>query len=185
MEGPLGGPRLAVTRWPGPVLDEGWRARVGLRGGRLQAAWGAFLGRMPWEAFVTLTFDPKRRFPVSRELASRETFRWCSDAARLLRRPIAWAYATERHASGLWHAHILVAGAGGASWDVPRAMWQARNGHADVRRVDSPLLAALYTTKSAALEGEVVLSDTLLRYKDLLRPSITAGLHPQEPISKV
>jgi hypothetical protein len=42
--------------------------------GRLVKAWGEFFGRVPWEWFVTLTVDPKRRFPISRELVSREAF---------------------------------------------------------------------------------------------------------------
>jgi hypothetical protein len=59
-------------------------------------------------------------------------------------------------------------------------MWEARNGHAHVQPVYEALGIVLYTTKAASLDGEVVLSDTMLRYRNLLRPSITAGLHPRE-----
>ncbi len=184
MEGSLGGPRMAVTRWPRPIVDEGWRARLRLRGEELKAAWSAFLGRVPWEWFVTLTFDPKVRFAVSRELASREAFRWLNDVARAWRKPIAWAYSTERGKSGRWHAHVLVAGAGRTSFGGAGVIWRERNGHAHVEPVYSGHGAVLYTTKAAALEGEVVLSDTLVKYRDRLGTDATVALYRAESEAK-
>jgi len=79
-----------------------------------------------------------------------------------------WIYATERHKSGRWHAHVLAAGAGPISWDVALAIWQARNGRTDIQRISDPLSAIRYLSKTAALEGEVVFSDTILRYRMLV-----------------
>jgi hypothetical protein len=47
-------------------------------------AWIDFLSRVPWELLVTLTFDPKKVFPVNRHLADREAFEWCALLARAM-----------------------------------------------------------------------------------------------------
>ena len=172
-----GVPRLAQGRWPGPVLDERWNTRTRFYGRMLQQGWAAFLGRLPWAAFVTLTFNPKRRFPVSAELADKEAFRWCGLLGYVVRRPVAWLYVVERHASGRWHAHVLIAGASLGAVQGVAAFWKARNGRAHARRVDNSHKAVLYSTKEAALRGEVVLSDTVTLYKPVLGPFNTAELH--------
>ena len=94
----------------------------------LREAWPAFLGPLGWEYFATLTFDPKRVFPVSRALADREAHWWCGLLGRLCHRAVGWLYALERGAGGLWHAHALVIGAKGLNWRLTADLWQARNG---------------------------------------------------------
>src|SRR5262249_52989821 len=140
------------------------RRNGGLRGQELAQAWGQFLGRIPWQSFVSLTFDPKRRFPVDRDLASREACRWCDLVAYATRRPIGWAVAAERGRGGLWHAHALLAGTSVKALDGPVAIWNARNGHAHVQRVQSVTGVAMYSAKDVAHGGEVMVSDTLGRF---------------------
>ena len=49
-----------------------------------------------------------------------------------------------------------------------------RNGRVHVQRVDDTKKAVLYTTKDAALSGDMVLSDTMSRYRNRLtdRPRV-------------
>lgn len=139
-----------------------WRERDRLRGVAIAGAWNDYLGRIPWQLAATLTFDPKRVFPVSRELASREAFWWLGLLARVCRRPVAWAYVTERSTNGLWHAHAVLADAGRPNRRTLESVWRMRNGHARIKPVHSVVGIALYTTKQAT-DGEVVLSDTVTR----------------------
>ena len=145
-----------------------WRERDRLRGAPLARVWGEFLGRVPWQLSATLTFDPKRVFPVPRALASREVYWWLGVVAHLCRRPVAWAYVTERGRSGLWHGHALLAGAGRPNRRTIEGIWRMRNGQAVIKPVHSAKGVALYATKQAT-DGEVVLSDTvtLTRFKAL------------------
>lgn len=129
------------------VNDDG-DERARLRGKELVRVWGEWLGRLPWEFFVTLTFDPKRRFPVDRELATKEAFLWLGVVGYATRRPIAWAYAVERGKSGLWHAHALVIGAGNQNWKTLEGVWRMRNGIAVVKPVHSARGISIYTTKA-------------------------------------
>jgi hypothetical protein len=157
-------PRYARTRWSRHASGQEEHAR--LRGPALQLAWGAFLGRVRWDNFVTLTFDPKRVFPVGQERAVREAVSWCNGVARALRTPVGWVVAPERTRSGQWHSHALLVGVEHEQAVALAAPWQFRNGMIDIRRVaagDSNTIA-LYTTKEAAITGEAVLSDTLGRY---------------------
>jgi hypothetical protein len=136
------------------------------RGGMLHAAWGQFLGRVPWEKFVTLTFDPSRRHGLGRRLAEAEALRWCTFLGWISRRPVGWMYAAEVGAGGMWHVHGLVVGLPLDCWPVAKTVWEKRNGRADIRSVDSPHVATLYTTKQAAETGTVVFADVLDRYLD-------------------
>ncbi len=160
--------------------NDDWRNRNSLRAGQLVRAWGGYLGRIPWQLSATLTFDPKRVFPVSRDLASRETFWWACLVARLCRRPVAWAYVVERGRSGLWHAHAVLVDAGRPNRKTLESVWRMRNGHAVVKPVRDVIGIALYTTK-LAIDGEVVLSDTvtLARFKALAQDLVVplAGEH--------
>src|SRR5687767_13302360 len=109
-------------------------ACVRVRGARVRVAWVDFLGCVHWDLLVTLTFDPKRVFPVSCSRSENEALKWCGLVGWALRHPIAWLIAPERHLSGLWHAHVLLAG-------VPRDisglanLWRMRNGHIHVQPV--------------------------------------------------
>ena len=162
-------PSLKLMRWkPSDSTGDRWGERLRLQGEQLRAAWARFLGNVPWVTMATLTFDPRKRFNVSRETASRETFRWCGLASLALRQPLAWVYATERQASGRWHTHVLLADAEPDQCKAPVAIWEARNGLADVRPVSYSHGALRYIAKEAAEEGELVLSDTITRYKAFL-----------------
>ena len=135
-----------------------------LRGAMVQPAWGQFLGRVPWEQFETLTFDPARRHGLGRRLAAAEALRWCAFLAWISRRPVGWMHAAEVGAGGMWHVHVPVVGLPRDCWPVAKTVWEKRNGRADVRSVDSPHVATLYTTKQAAETGTVVFADVLDRY---------------------
>ncbi len=159
-------------------------ARV--RGSELVNAWGDFLGRIPWEVFFTLTFDPQRIFPVGEKRAGREAAWWVGHVACILRRPIGWAYVVERGRGGMWHAHMLIVGAGRSSWGAAISAWEARNGHAHVGEVWRSPGIAMYTSKDVRHGGEVVLSDTstLERYRNALKPMVLVPLHAELSVSK-
>lgn len=149
-------------------VNDDWRERERLNGRALAQAWSGYLGRIPWEWSATLTHDPRRVFPVNRELASKEAHWWLGLVAHVSRRPVAWAYVVERSRNGLWHTHALLAGVGRPDRRVLEGVWRVRNGHAVIKRVRDVRGVALYTTKQAT-DGEVVLSDTvtLARFGDL------------------
>ena len=150
----------------------------------IHEAWGAFIGRVPWEWLATLTFDSAKSglSSVSRELADRETHWWCGHVARVYRSRIAYVYAIERHQSGSHHGHVLFVGLPATlgrdgvltirgrkvpdpRWEGSSLAWRERNGHIVIQRVNgSGSRVALYTSKSLADDtGELVLSDTLTR----------------------
>ena len=148
-----------------------------VRGAELLMAWLQFVGRIPWQVLVTLTFDPKRVYPVNRRRAEKEAERWCEDIARTLRSPhAAWVIAPERCANGQWHVHVLLVGIR----DLPAFahLWQLRNGKIDIRPVRDEAGAVLYTTKEAALLGRVSLSPALRHYRDRLSTFPTVLLYP-------
>lgn len=144
----------------------------------LQRAWGEWLGRVPWNVMVTGTFDEKRVRRPSQRLADKEAFWWCGLLGKLSRRSVTWIYVTERGAGGSWHMHALVVGTDGMSWDVPVGCWGTRNGHMDVRDVYDGVGAALYCCKSEGRTSEVVLSDTMTRYREQLHPNVVVALYP-------
>lgn len=170
---------MRTTRWPQRNSAAEWPGRMRLKRQRLARAWSRFLGRVPWEWFITLTFDSDRAVPIGQLRADRDAFWWFGQTSHLLRRPIAWVYAPERRPTGMWHVHALLAG-GVARRDLnaPAAMWKARNGFVDIRRVSARFGAALYTTKQAALTGDVVLSDTLAKYRNCLGEEVLVPLFP-------
>jgi len=164
----------------GKNRDESVRGGPPLRGESLKQAWADWLGHLPWQLFVTLTFDPKIVFPVTAVHASKEAFWWCGQTARLLRSPVGWLYAVERGRSGQWHAHALLIGTRRQLGCGPEAIWRQRNGIIDVRPVYDAARVVLYTTKEAARTGEIVLSDTMRRYLPVTRPHVVVALHPTE-----
>lgn len=172
---------MLTTRWPIPRSAGELRGRHRLRRRTLQRAWAEFLGRFPWQWFVTLTFDPRRSFPVGHKAADREAYWWCSQVEHLLRRPVAWVYAPERGATGTWHVHVLLMGIPTTrELRAPTSLWTARNGRFDARPVSCASGALLYTTKEAALTGEVVVCDTLGSYRHLLTEHETVRLAPND-----
>ena len=169
---------MCVTKWPDARAGDDWRCRDRIRVRDLRRGWGLFLGRLPWRAFVTLTFDPAKAFPVGEMKASSEAFWWCGQTGRLLRRPIGWIYATERGRHGQWHAHALFTGLDVGELKAASMMWRERNGAIKCQRVSDVAGVALYTTKDAAMRGEIVWSDTLARYRDDLQIAQCVALHP-------
>jgi hypothetical protein len=165
------------TIWFEPRDD--WRERHRLGGDALRRAWGLGLGRIPWEVFVTLTFNPRLVRDVTRELASREAFWWLCHVARLRRRPVVWACAVERHKIEGWHAHAVLENLGRPGWDNLLGPWRERNGNAHVEPVYGSSGIAMYTTKQAAY-SEVMLSDTITRWKaKSLASPIVVRLEPE------
>lgn len=162
---------MLTTRWPAQAPGDDWGRRHRLRKYEIVDAWAEFLASVPWQFFVTLTFDPRKQFPVSGAAASREAFWWCNQTSRLVRRPLGWIYAPERGGSGQWHAHALIVG-GPSTLTEAAGMCTARNGRIDIRQIHDVRGATLYASKQAALSGEIVLSDTLPRYRDVRAASL-------------
>jgi hypothetical protein len=131
-----------------------------------------------WQTFATLTFDPDKVYPVGHMKAEREAFWWCGQTGRLLRRPVGWIYAAERGRCGQWHVHALVIGGLASELKGASMMWEERNGRIDCRDVTDATGVSLYTSKQAALHGNIVLSDTLARYREAVHTSETVRLHP-------
>jgi hypothetical protein len=148
-------------------------------GAELQQAWDEFLGGLPWDWFVTLTFDPNRVYPVGQERAAREAVKWCETVAASLRRPVGWLVAVERSRSGQWHAHVLLIGTLGPI-DAAVGLWQVRNGRVDVRLVTQASGAVLYASKDAYQTGAIYVSDTLGLYLASTMKGETVRLHPAQ-----
>ncbi len=153
-----------TTKWPCSTKGQGGSNHLRVRRGELQTAWVALLRGVPWRHFVTLTFDPKRRFPINSKLATRDALTWCGYLGWAFRRPVAWLIAPERGRSGQWHSHVLIAGAP-SDLSCVASIWQQRNGHFHSRTIDNQTRAVLYSTKEAALSGEILFSDTVGLYK--------------------
>jgi len=156
----------------------------------VHTAWATWLGRVPWELFITLTFDPKRVLPVGQDKASREAVRWCNDTSRMYRKTLGWVVAPERRRSRQWHGHALMIGVPMANGKVSRlpeaaGTWRARNGHIRVDPVDRVSGVTLYTTKHAAAAGAIVLSDTLCRYRDALAAETLVCLRPESEPTQI
>lgn len=143
----------------------------------VQTGWLTFVGGVPWEWFVTLTFDPKKRWSVSRALAERETVRWCADIERYGRCPCGWMAALEQHKSGRWHAHLLLTG---VTIDLTplTALWQIRNGRADLQAAGSPVRRTLYMTKEAAAKGHILLGEGLKHFAAKLNTLPAIRVYP-------
>lgn len=179
-------PTVQTTRWPSPIRDERWRARGRVQGDDLPEAWATVFGKVPWATFWTLTFDAERRFGakgrygVGQELASREAFAWANQSARVQHKPVGWVYGTERGRNGLWHVHALTTAAPSRVNDYLTLDWQLRNGHVHSRLVTDLRSAVLYTSKEAALTGEMVFSDTMVGFSNKLNASTVVELWPDE-----
>ena len=162
--------------WPATIA-----AHARLTGTHLRDAWARFLGRFPWEWFVTLTFDPKRIFPVSRTRVEREAIWWGQSVAKACRSPVGWICAPERGRGGLWHGHVLMLEES-KDWspESTLSMWRERNGRIDAQRVTDQAGITLYTTKQAAAAGTIMLSDTLTRYQSRAGSKVVVPLCPAE-----
>lgn len=156
---------MKTTQWRTFGRRANASGHVRVRGAMLLLGWVEFMGNIPWDLLVTLTFDPKRVFPVSSTRAEKEALTWCGLFGWTFRRPVAWLIALERHQSGQWHAHVLLAGVPNDIALLAR-LWELRNGRIDVQAVSNAVGAVLYSTKEAALAGEIILSETVGKYRD-------------------
>jgi hypothetical protein len=150
-----------------------------LSGAELIDGWATWLGHFQWQWFITLTFDPKRVFPVSRTVVEREATWWSNLVAKTLRLPVGWACAPERGRGGHWHGHLVML-ATTTRWSPKTLLpvWTRRNGRIDLRPVHDLGGLGLYLTKEAAEAGTIVLSDTLVKYT----PSVTTTDPPVVPL---
>jgi hypothetical protein len=89
----------------------------------------------------------------------------------------------QRGKGGCWHAHQILIGLGKRVWSGALESWRNRNGSVDVQPVYERGGVALYTSKSVALSGEVILSDTLGRYRQNLSKAATVSLYRGEVAS--
>ena len=154
-----------------------------LRAAALRAGWGEFLTRIPWEWTVTLTFDDGKIWPVNLYRAEREVTWWGRLLAQLYRRAIGWVCALELGRTRRWHGHFLLVGLDGRSVEPAVGAWKQRNGFAQSRKVTDVPGVALYTSKQAADEGYIILSQALSRYKNHLADEPILQFHPENPTS--
>jgi hypothetical protein len=81
----------------------------------------------------------------------------------------------------MWHAHSVVIGLPERFWMPAGALWEIRNGLIDVQTIGrTPERVCLYLTKQAAMENEVVVSDTMARYASRLSAEPRVALYPCE-----
>lgn len=144
----------------------------------VSSGWADWVGVIPWKHFVTPTFDPKRRFPVGRDLAERETFELCGLMCRASRRQLPWLFAVERGRSGLWHSHLLLTNVPEAALDTGLRYWESRNGRVDNRDVSEAQKLLRYITKEAGGLGNVCCSDNLGALVTSVRQELEAAAAP-------
>jgi hypothetical protein len=173
----LGSRHWKTQAWPRYIATE-----THLSGADLINGWATWLGHFPWQWFATLTFDPKRVYPVSQTVVEREASRWCQLVGRTVRLQVGWVCAPERGRGGQWHAHVVML-ANSETWSPTAALpvWETRNGRIDLRPVHDLRGLGLYLTKDAAEAGTIVLSDTLVKYK----PSVPTPSLPVVPLVTV
>jgi ParB/RepB/Spo0J family partition protein len=63
-------------------------------------------------------------------------------------------------------------------------MWQQRNGRLDVRAVTDAPGIVLYTAKSAALSGDIYVSETVIRYRDQLQHAPIIALYRDHGVAQ-
>jgi hypothetical protein len=168
------------SSWPTGLARTSGHRVVRVRNPLLQLGWMEFVSAIPWEWFVTLTFDPKKVWSVSRDTAARETIRWFGDVERYFRRHIGWLAALEQHKSGRWHSHGLLAGVP-ARLDPLVAIWEGRNGRAEVQPAGNSARRCLYVSKEAAENGEILLGDGLRRFSGNLNAAPPFEIYPVQP----
>lgn len=159
------GPGRIATSWPKQHQSLTANGSVRLGKEALHRGWAQLVGCIPWEVWITLTFDPERWPRRDRRLAEEETQWLLRYTERVFRRPIGWALAAERDRTGAWHSHALIAGVGDRKWNAPMATWKERCGFIHVEPVWEGQGISEYITKSVGWGGEVVLSDTLALYR--------------------
>ena len=163
------------------ATEQDWRRRERATAREVHQAWSDVLARLPWQLFVTLTFDDRKVSSVSEDVASREAFEWLNLASRTYRSATRVGLWAERGQTGLWHVHALIIGVPvvrGEASTLPElcGVWEVRNGIINVERVHSRRGVAIYTTKQAAAAGTLVWADTLGRYREALQSGPTVKL---------
>ena len=129
----------------------------------LSDAWGEFLGRYPWDWFVTLTFagDVKTFTAHNRGNA------WLRSLERAAGHPIAWFRGDEcGNKFGKFHMHLLIANVAHLHRFTWMKRWEARNGWARIYEFNPALGASYYVAKYVTKQlGEWELSDNLDAFK--------------------
>ena len=138
-------------------------AHAHLRTTEEKLAWIAFLARIGWDLFFTLTFDP-RRGDVDRRRAESEAQWWLSVLSKVVRYDLGWTLTTERHASGAWHVHGLLKGLNSDDVALARWIWQRRHGKPRIVPVTDQAGVAAYITKNGYATNDILVSDNMVRH---------------------
>ena len=123
--------------------------------------WVELLSPVAFQHAVTLTFDPKRVFPVGRSRAEDEVQKLMCPIEWMSRGRVEWILAVEAHRSGLHHAHLAVARLKDADLETLERLWNRRNGNSKVRPIDNVSGWISYLAKEAASQGDLILSDSV------------------------
>ena len=149
--------------------------------GTVMHAWAELLSRVPWDYFITLTYDPKR-FPRSGEESWQSSWRWflfawlsrCALAAGCAQehgtrlsgpwvnawrkgrgRPM-WVLALEPHRDDRLHAHVLVKLTRDLPWldyRIGQKLWQSNRGICWFDKPRSQSHVAAYVAKYVVKSG--------------------------------
>ena len=156
-----------TSPWPEGKAGGRSSIRLHLAGDDRAKALAECLGGIPWEQFVSLTFDTKRVGSVDQRRANREASRWCENLPFWFRSPVGWLYVMERGTGGAWHVHVLLVGLKGRPIDGPLMTWNLRNGDTHVTAVSDALGVTRYVAKTVFTDGDFMISESLVRYRDI------------------
>lgn len=150
----------------------------------LRSAGAELLGRVQWQLFATLTFDPAKlrrrhgRYQYEKEWkALRLLFNSInlkSFGRQQVRRNgagLLWFAALEPHKDSGHHFHVLIAGMPDDQLDwcaaMVRAWWKQHMGDPDVRPAANLRASAAYCWKSIDSENEWAMSNSFVRFAAL------------------
>lgn len=95
---------------------------------------GRWLSLVPWQWWVTLTFDPKKhRAPLGERGALEAWAWWLKVVRKRLGHRTEFVLVTERHRSGAVHLHALMVGCGDLSYVEASKFWQRHKGYSDIQ----------------------------------------------------
>ena len=118
-------------------------------------AWAEYLGRWPWQWFVTLTF----RADVHPEAADKRFRSWLAAVERERNRVglfdggLRWVRALEYQRRGVIHFHVLLGNVGALRYATAHEHW--REGHAWIEPVRDSGAVRAYVAKYVAKGGEI------------------------------
>jgi hypothetical protein len=137
-------------------------------------AWVRLLQNAEFTAFATLTFDPKRVFPVSRQRAESEFRKFMASYCHLNRLNPDWLAVVERHQSGIHHLHVGLVGLSLPQVDLLLDSWRNRNGLTRGDEVYNQSGMLRYLLKGTGSRAHAFWSDGLQRRLKLARQSAPA-----------